>query len=94
MIKANKTRFHGKKEVPPDSARMLNFTHMTVFASTTDNILNETHREFHLPSIRGMRRIASRPAYIELLDCLVRAVVGWKVYVNDKTIVRMVYADR
>ena len=85
MIKAIKTRFQGKKEVPPDSVMMLNFTHMTVFASTrTDNILNETQREFHLPSIRGMKRIASLPAYIELLNCLVRAMVGKKVYVKNR----------
>ena len=31
-----------------------------------------------------MRRIRSRPAYIELLDCLVRAVVGRKVYVEKR----------
>ena len=33
---------------------------------------------------REMRRIRSRPAYIELLDCLVRAVVGRKVYVEKR----------
>jgi hypothetical protein len=63
---------------------MLNFTHMTVFTSTTDNILTEAQREFHLPSTRGMRRISSRSVYIELLDCLVRAAVGWKVYVDNR----------
>ena len=78
VIKAIKTRFQGKKEMSPDSAMMLNCTHMTVFASTADNILKETQREFHLPSIRGMRRIASRAAYIELLDCLARAVMDGK----------------
>jgi hypothetical protein len=31
-----------------------------------------------------MRRIRSWPAYIELLDCLARAVVGQKVYVENR----------
>ena len=84
VIKAIKTRFQGKKEMPPESAMLLNFTNMTVFSSTTDNILKETQREFHLPSIMGMRRIASRAAYIELFDCLARSVVGRKVYVENR----------
>ncbi|KAI2505583.1 hypothetical protein MHU86_8825 [Fragilaria crotonensis] len=32
----------------------------------------------------GMRSIPSRPAYVELLDCLARAVVGRKVYVDNR----------
>jgi hypothetical protein len=31
-----------------------------------------------------MRSIQSRPAYVELLDCLVRAVVGRKVYIDSR----------
>jgi len=31
-----------------------------------------------------MRSIPSRPAYVELLDCLARAVVGCKVYVDNR----------
>ena len=37
-----------------------------------------------MESIREMRRIRSRPAYLELLDCLVRSVVGRKVYVENR----------
>lgn len=49
-----------------------------------DNILNIANQEFSLQSIKDMRRIRSRPAYVELLDCLVRAVVGRKVYVENR----------
>ena len=49
-----------------------------------DNILKITKQEFCLESIREMRRIRSRPAYLELLDCLVRSVVGRKVYVENR----------
>lgn len=52
--------------------------------SLPDNILNVTNQEFSLESIKDMRRIRSRKAYIELLDCLVRAVVGRKVYVENR----------
>jgi hypothetical protein len=38
-----------------------------------------------LESISGMRRIASRAAYVELLDCLARAVVGRTVYMKNRT---------
>ena len=31
-----------------------------------------------------MRRIASRAAYIKLIDCLARAVVGRKVYMENR----------
>jgi hypothetical protein len=51
---------------------------------TTDNILAVANREFRVPNILGMRRIASRHAYIELLDCLVRSVVGRKKYMENR----------
>ena len=51
---------------------------------TPDNILNVTNQEFSLQSIKDMRRIRSRPAYVELLDCLARAVDGRKVYVENR----------
>ena len=49
---------------------------------TPDKILNVTNQEISLQSIKDMRRIRSPPAYIELLDCLARAVVEHKVYVE------------
>jgi hypothetical protein len=52
---------------------------------TTDNILEVTKQEFSLDSIKGMRTIVSRAAYIELLDCLARAVVGRKRYMENRT---------
>jgi hypothetical protein len=51
---------------------------------TPDNILNVTNQELYLQSIKDMRRIQSRPAYIELLDCLARAVVGQQVFVENR----------
>jgi hypothetical protein len=51
---------------------------------STDNILTETQQEFHLSSIKGMRRIASRAAYIELLDCLAKSVTGRKRYMENR----------
>ena len=51
---------------------------------TTDNILAVTNREFRLRSIMGTRSIQSRSAYVELLDCVVRAVVGRKVYIDSR----------
>ncbi len=51
---------------------------------TTDNILAVTNREFRLQNIKGMRRIQSRPAYLELVYCLARAVVGRKVYIENR----------
>jgi hypothetical protein len=32
----------------------------------------------------GIRRTQSRPAYVELVDCLARAVVGRKVYIENR----------
>ena len=51
---------------------------------TTNNILAVTNREFRLQNIKGLRRIQSRPAYLELVDCLARAVVGRKVYIEKR----------
>ena len=53
-------------------------------SGSTENILAVTNREFVLQNVMGMRTIQSRPAYIELLDCLVRSVVGRKVYVDNR----------
>ena len=53
---------------------------------TTDNVLEVTNQEFNLDNIKGMRRIVSRDAYIELIvDCLARAVVGRKRYMENQT---------
>jgi hypothetical protein len=54
--------------------------------SYADNILNVTNQEFCMDRIADMRRIRSRAAYIELLDCLVKAVVGRKVYIENRMI--------
>jgi hypothetical protein len=55
-----------------------------LFSFTTDNILDVANREFCLANISGMRKIASRAAYMELVDCLARAVVGRKVYMESR----------
>ena len=85
-IKALKTRFLGKEALIYHSAGMSCFlTHYSLLNNmTTDNILAVINRPFRLENIAGMRRIASRPAYIELLDCLVRAVVGRRVYIDNR----------
>ena len=60
-------------------------SHIPLFSPwKTDNILTETQQEFHLSSIRGMRRIASRAAYIELVDCLAKSVTGRKRYMENR----------
>jgi hypothetical protein len=83
VIKAIKNRFHGKSEM---NGWMLQCYVLpnTLFLFTTDNILEVTNQEFRLESITGMRSIASRAAYIELLDCLARSVVGRKVYMDNR----------
>ena len=51
-----------------------------------------TKQEFCLESIREMRRIRLRPAYLELLDCLVRSVVGRTAAESCRRVVT-VYSD-
>ena len=53
---------------------------------TTETILDVTQTEFDIQTIMGKRRLPSRQAYIELVDCLSRAVVGRKVYIESRLV--------
>ena len=89
VIKAIKLRFFGKKMVTDNCCYIVVDHHDIIFLTpsspdvTTENVLAVTDREFLLQNFMGMRKTKTK-AYVQLLDCLGRAVVGRKVYIENR----------